>query len=83
MPRVKARCSNCGHNEAVYFLTPDVGENKIIVRMMCTRFILNSTNMQVKCGYIWDLDEYASLGKTMVTNDEVRETAATAQEMKD
>lgn len=50
--------------------------------MMCTRFIQNSTNMQVKCGYIWDLGENAFLGKTMVTNDEVKQDVID-QEMKE
>jgi hypothetical protein len=38
---------------AVYFLTPDEAERKIVVRLICT----SATGTTPKCGHVWDLEE--------------------------
>ncbi len=54
MPRVKLVCPFCYHDTAVYLLTPDVGEAKMMARMICTRqMTLNNEKETAKCGHIW------------------------------
>lgn len=52
MPSVEVECPDCGNNRAVYFLTPDEGESKIVAKMICA----SATGTTAKCGHIWDLD---------------------------
>ena len=53
MPRIEVECPNCGHNEAIYILTPDEGETKILAKLICTR----TKDGTIVCGNTWDLDE--------------------------
>jgi len=53
MPSVEAECPECGYDRAIYSLTPDEGETKIIVKMICA----SRTGTTAKCGHIWELDE--------------------------
>ena len=53
MPRIEVECPDCGHNEAIYILTPDEGETKMLAKLICT----NEKNGTIVCGNTWDLDE--------------------------
>jgi len=67
MPNVHVECPECGYDRAVYFLTPDEGESKIVAKMICA----SSTGNTPKCGHVWDLDENCDLLRTkVVTEDE-------------
>ena len=51
MPSVYVECPECGYDRAVYFLTPDEGETKIVAKMICA----SATGTTPKCGHVWDL----------------------------
>lgn len=61
MPRVEAKCPECSHDEAIYILTPDTGESKLLTKMICAR-ITSNTNTAT-CGHIWDLSQEILLDK--------------------
>ncbi len=57
MPRVEIECPECGYNKAVYLMTPDEGETKLITVMICA----SATGTVAKCGHHWILDEKSEL----------------------
>ena len=60
MPSVEVECPECEHNRAIYILTPDEGETKMVAKMICT----NARGTTILCGNTWDLDEDVLLEKT-------------------
>jgi hypothetical protein len=66
MPRVAVECPECGHGTAVYMLTPDEGETKLLAMMICA----SATGTQAKCGHSWMLEETSDLLETMVLIDD-------------
>ena len=53
MPSVEIECTECGFNRAVYMLTPDEGETKLVTRMICA----NAFGAVAKCGHTWILED--------------------------
>lgn len=66
MPKVDIECPECGYDKAVYFLTPDEGETKIVAKMICA----SATGTTVKCGNMWDLNDKDLLLRTRVLTEE-------------
>lgn len=66
MPSVKINCPECGYDRAVYFLSPDETESKILARMIC----MSSTGNTPKCGHVWNLDESDLLLRSRVMTEE-------------
>lgn len=44
MPRKQVECSKCGHNEAVFFISSDIEDTKIVLLNICCN---------TKCGHYW------------------------------
>jgi len=68
MPSVEVECPSCGYNRAVYQLTPDQGETKMLAVMMCT----SSFGQLAKCGHSWVLPESSRLLKNRVQTEDER-----------
>jgi hypothetical protein len=68
MPTVEIECPECGYNRAIYMLTPDEGETKMLAVMICA----SATGTVAKCGNTWVLDEDLELGKTRIVSEEER-----------
>ncbi len=68
MPSVYVECPECGYDRAVYFLTPDEGETKIVAKMICA----SATGTTPKCGHVWDLQESSELLRTRVLTEDER-----------
>jgi hypothetical protein len=68
MPSVEVECPECGYDRAVYFLTPDEGETKIVAKMICA----SAAGSTAKCGNIWDLEETSQLLRTRVVTEDER-----------
>lgn len=51
MPTVEVECPECEYNKAVYFLTPDPGDTRLLAVMICA----NATGTVAKCGHSWVL----------------------------
>ncbi len=63
MPKLSIACPDCDYPEAVYLVTPDDGERKIVTKLICMRGADNDT---IQCGAIWDLEEDVLMNKDSI-----------------
>ena len=68
MPRLAVECPECGYHEAVYIVTPDDGERKIVVTLICASI---GAKGNIRCGTIWDLDENLEIFNDRVIEKEI------------
>jgi DNA-directed RNA polymerase II subunit RPB9 len=50
VPRLQTPCPKCGHPEAVYYLTADRDERRLIRRLVCARV----EDYTAACGHSWE-----------------------------
>jgi DNA-directed RNA polymerase subunit M/transcription elongation factor TFIIS len=48
-PQVDVICPECGYDRAVFLITPDENETKLVAKMMCASIV----GTVAKCGNIW------------------------------
>ena len=68
MPNVEVTCPECDYNRAVYFLTPDEGETKLVAVMICA----SASGTTAKCGYSWILEETSDLFPNRIQTEDER-----------
>ena len=54
---IRVTCPECGFKRAIYFLVSDEKETKMIAKLMCK----NITGSTVKCGHIWELNDFSEI----------------------
>jgi hypothetical protein len=62
MPLVEVLCPECGYNRAIYCVTPDENETKMVAKMMCASVVGTVS----KCGHTWELDDHQELFENCV-----------------